>query len=214
MYSATHHTPLAFGVLTPPLPNPPSTHSSHARSDLEIAKLTKHPVTLESTTIELNMQQVLLLLYIYKRVDLLYKKIQKLAPLPPHMGWLWLVSSLKSQVSFAEYHLFYRALLQKRPKTSRSLLIVATAELLSRPSSLRMYIYTHTYKFLGVCIYMQLHTYTCTQKIMSVSVYTSIWIYICACTCIYIYMCKCIQAWTYMHIWCMYVYIYTCTYEF
>ena len=31
------------------------------------------------------------------------------------MGWLWLVGSLTLQVSFAEYSLFYRALLQKRP---------------------------------------------------------------------------------------------------
>jgi len=47
--------------------------------------------------------------------------------LPPHlnrgaggarqqpMGWLRLVGSIKLQVSFAEYRLFYRALLQKRP---------------------------------------------------------------------------------------------------
>ena len=32
-----------------------------------------------------------------------------------HMGWLRLVGSLKLQVSFAEYPLFYRAVLQKRP---------------------------------------------------------------------------------------------------
>jgi len=31
------------------------------------------------------------------------------------MGWLRLVGSIKLQVSFAEYRLFYRALLQKRP---------------------------------------------------------------------------------------------------
>jgi len=31
------------------------------------------------------------------------------------MGWLLFVGSLKLQVSFAEYRLFYRALLQKRP---------------------------------------------------------------------------------------------------
>jgi len=37
-----------------------------------------------------------------------------------------LVGSLKSHTYFAEYSLFYRALLQKRPKISRSLLIVAT----------------------------------------------------------------------------------------
>ena len=42
------------------------------------------------------------------------------------MGWLRLVGSLKLQVSFAEYSLFYRALLQKRPIISRSLLIIAT----------------------------------------------------------------------------------------
>ena len=47
----------------------------------------------------------------------------------PHlynMGWLRLVGSLKWQVSFAEYRLFYRALLQKRPIILRSLLIEAT----------------------------------------------------------------------------------------
>jgi len=31
------------------------------------------------------------------------------------MGWLRLVGSIKLQVSFAEYCLFYRAFLQKRP---------------------------------------------------------------------------------------------------
>jgi len=42
------------------------------------------------------------------------------------MGWLRLLGSLKLQVSFAEYRLFYRALLQKRPVILRSLLMVAT----------------------------------------------------------------------------------------
>jgi len=42
------------------------------------------------------------------------------------MGWLRLVGSLKLQVPCAEYSLFYRALLQKRPIILRSLLIVAT----------------------------------------------------------------------------------------
>jgi len=45
-----------------------------------------------------------------------------------HMGWLRLVGSLKLYVSFAEYSLFYRALLQKRHLILRSLLIVATPE--------------------------------------------------------------------------------------
>jgi len=43
-----------------------------------------------------------------------------------NMGWFGFVGSLKSWVSFAEYSLFYRALLQKRPVILRSLLIVAT----------------------------------------------------------------------------------------
>ena len=42
------------------------------------------------------------------------------------MGWLPIVGSLKLQVSFAEYDLFYRALLQKRPIILRSLLVTAT----------------------------------------------------------------------------------------
>jgi len=42
------------------------------------------------------------------------------------MGWLQRVGSFKLWVSFAEYRLFYRALLQKRPMILRSLLIVAT----------------------------------------------------------------------------------------
>jgi len=42
------------------------------------------------------------------------------------MGWLRLVVSLKSYISFAEYRLFYRALLQKRPVILRSQLMVAT----------------------------------------------------------------------------------------
>jgi len=41
------------------------------------------------------------------------------------MGWLRLIGSLQVQVSFAEYRLFYRALLPKRPALFRSLLIVA-----------------------------------------------------------------------------------------
>jgi len=42
------------------------------------------------------------------------------------MGWLRLVGSLKLQDSFAEYRLFYGALLKKRPIILRGLLIVAT----------------------------------------------------------------------------------------
>jgi len=54
-----------------------------------------------------------------------------------HMGWLRLVGSLKLQVSFAEYSLFYMALLQKRPIVLRSLLIVATPYPLTPPRNFR-----------------------------------------------------------------------------
>jgi len=46
--------------------------------------------------------------------------------LPLDMKWLRLVGSLELSVSFAEYSLFYRALLQKRRIMLRSLLIIAT----------------------------------------------------------------------------------------
>jgi len=42
------------------------------------------------------------------------------------MGWLRSVGSFKLYVSFAEYRLFYRALLQTRLMILRSLLIEAT----------------------------------------------------------------------------------------
>ena len=42
------------------------------------------------------------------------------------MGWLWLVGSIKLQVSCAESCLFYRALLQKRPVILSILLTEAT----------------------------------------------------------------------------------------
>ena len=57
---------------------------------------------------------------------------QLCADVSVHMGWLRLVGSLKSYVSFAEYRLFYRALLQKRPPILRSLLIEATPYVLYR----------------------------------------------------------------------------------
>jgi len=41
-------------------------------------------------------------------------------------GWLRLVGSFKLYISLAEYPLFYRALLQKRPMILRSLLVAAT----------------------------------------------------------------------------------------
>ena len=59
-------------------------------------------------------------------LELVLKKIWKGLDSYSCMGLLRLVGSLKLQVSFAEYSLFFRAPLQKRPVILRSLLIVAT----------------------------------------------------------------------------------------
>ena len=61
-------------------------------------------------------------MYTYKNTTLRKRQADGTAT----MGWLGLVGSLKLQVSFAEYSLFYIALLQKRPIILRSLLIGAT----------------------------------------------------------------------------------------
>jgi len=102
------------------------------------------------------------------------------------MGWLRLVGSLKLQVSFAEYRLFYRALLQKRPVIWRSLLIEAT------PYGELIYIIwlvlRHVDCILIVCVCV------CT-------VYTPVCTSICgrfAGCCDLIYICACI----YILFWC------------
>jgi len=59
------------------------------------------------------------------------------------MWWLRLVGSLKLQVSFAEYRLFDRAFLQKRPIILRSLLIEATPYVYQEDTHVyaRVYVY-------------------------------------------------------------------------
>ena len=75
------------------------------------------------------------------------------------MGWLRLVGSFKLWVSFAEYRLFYRVFLQKRPMILRSLLIVAT---LYVESAVIVYVIvtvtvsasTSACGFVSLCVYM------------------------------------------------------------
>ena len=69
------------------------------------------------------------------------------------MGWLRLVGSLKLQVSFAEYRLFYRALLQKRPMILRSLLIEAT------PYMHLWALFTHDVLETLICLSYRIHIY-------------------------------------------------------
>ena len=71
------------------------------------------------------------------------------------MGWLRLVGSLKLQVSYAEYRLFYMALLQKRPMILSSLRIVATPYSYFRQVQLTWFI----------CIYV-FHTFICVTWLL------------------------------------------------
>ena len=72
--------------------------------------------------------QISVRMHIYVRMHTLYAHSITLTSTndTAAMGWLRLVGSFKLYVSFAEYRLFYRALLQKRSIIFRSLLIVAT----------------------------------------------------------------------------------------
>jgi len=107
------------------------------------------------------------------------------------MGWLRLVGSLKLQVSFAEYHLLHRALLQKSPKILRSLLTVATS-----------YAYC-------VCRYMYVYMHVCI----------SVWMYVCMQACMFVcsFWCVgvCMHASTYLSMRaCMDVGVCVCMYTF
>jgi len=107
-----------------------------------------------------------------------------------HMGWLRLVGSIKLKDFFAEYRLFYRALLQKRPIISSILLSVATPYSASDTSCVS------TYK-------------------KSVHMYTLIYIYICICTHLYVYIFIYTYIRTYSHTFMyIYKYIYTPTSAF
>jgi len=69
------------------------------------------------------------------------------------MGWVRLVGSLKSEVSFAEYRLFYWALLRKRPIILRSLLISATPYLAPCEGLIYICIYVYVNVYVYVYIY-------------------------------------------------------------
>jgi len=89
------------------------------------------------------------------------------------MGWLRLVGSFKLLVSFAKEPYKRDDILQKRPRISRSLLIVATP-----------YLYIHTcIPHVYIPTYICTHPHTCTR-------YGYIYIYIVyVYVCIYIYKC-------------------------
>ena len=88
------------------------------------------------------------------------------------MGWLRFVGSFKSQVSFAEYRLFYRALLQKRLMILRSLLIGVSALLAHGDSTQQVHFWcvcvdvscvTHLQHIARARALTHTHTQTCAH---------------------------------------------------
>jgi len=102
--------------------------------------------------------QLYIYIYIYIRTRI-YMYTYSYVHTSTCMGWLRLVGSLQLLVSFVEYCLFYRALLQKRHMILRSLLIVAT------PYDIRTHVILHTRSH--VCVYKCSPTIikiTCVRK--------------------------------------------------
>jgi len=76
-----------------------------------------------------------------------------------NLGWLRSVGSIRLYVSFAEYHIFYRALLQKRPMILRSLLIV------KEPTN-------------------RSHPIGCKRHACLLCVCVCVWVCVCVCACV------------------------------
>jgi len=102
----------------------------------------------------------------------MYVRRDSVLPRSLSMGWLRLAGSLELLVSFAEYHLCNRALLQKRPGILRSLLIVATPYHPLDPSC--------QYVCVGVCVGICVRVCACVCACVRARM--------CACVC----LCMCV----------------------
>jgi len=89
------------------------------------------------------------------------------------MGWLQLVGSIKLQVSFTEYSLFYKALLQKRQIILRSLLTKATPYTYL---SILIFLYISFYCYLStlICLCVLFESYTSILNCPYSSISTSL----------------------------------------
>jgi len=139
---------------------------------------------------------------------------------------------LKIQVSFAEYRLFYRALLQRRPIILRSLLIVAThhrshhiirrhttspekgpfecvewkRDYLSLKKAPRFRGGFPAEQWCGVlqCVAVRCSVFSLPRVRVLICTYKHMYIYVCMYIYIYMYMC----------VYCIYIYMYVCTYTY
>jgi len=114
------------------------------------------------------------------------------------MGWLRLVGSLKLYVSSAEYRLFCRALLQKRPVILRSLLVEATPYVCVCVCILWMSLVTHKNESRYTYKWVTSHMWMSHVKYVWVSPASSKYDGICVCVC----MCVLVTyAWASSNIW-------------
>ena len=74
------------------------------------------------------------------------------------MRWLRSLGSIKLSVSFAEYCLFYRALLQKRPIILSILLTEATPHRCRGALLLAVFVYVYMYRciYIHICVYVHI----------------------------------------------------------
>jgi len=122
-------------------------------------------------------------------------------------------------VLLAEYSLFYRALLQKRPIILRSLLLHLTTQYCLDISTC-IYIDLYVYEYIYAYRYMYMYTN------ISISVHLTTQYCLNLCTCMYIdlymyeymYMCIdiriCIRTYPYQYTWCpsvVWIYLHVCT---
>ena len=144
------------------------------------------------------------------------------------MGWLRLVGSSKLQVSFAEYRLFYRALLQKRPVISPVCMhacIHTCMESINIYLRLRLHIcrdfvgecvHSNSFACLHACLFVYLYVccmYVCIKN-GYVCQFTRVYrvnSYACMLACLYTYIYMYIYMYMYVRV-CVYMYIYICIY--
>ena len=134
------------------------------------------------------------------------------------MGWLRLVGFLKLYVSFAEYSLFYRAHLQKRPIILRSLLIEATSyQVFGRSEAYTYFQFLYTLNFLilnldgsmRVCVSL----FQCV-RFGGTCAFIHVCVCACACVCVFVCVCVCVCAFACpcVYMWCVYmcIFVFTC----
>ena len=118
------------------------------------------------------------------------------------MGWLRLIGSNKLQVSFAEYSLFYRALLQKRPLFV-SILLTSERDIVHTYLVFSCEVLFAALMIAYVCVCVSVMPGVC----VCVCVCLRVFVCVCVCVCVCMRMCACGLCQV-----CAHVYVYVCVY--